>query len=264
MSRAAHELDAQWLLLDAPEAPQALSALHQTFADVACWRLFDATEFQPVSENGPLLVDLRGCPALAALCLSDPHTWRGLLLGSQVPAQSLLKHLRRMLTVSFGLNHRALLGYYNRQTASYFFDACDAEQLSRWLGPIHQLRWFGGTWSDRSIGSQGWQQLRNPQRTVEPLGIEESLTRRQRERLQACVLERHIWCWCQSMGTDFTRMSSHAQQGLALGFSERTVLDDWLWLRLQHPRALLVQTPDGLTQQERLEHLRRHWQNNHP
>lgn len=264
MSRTAHEQDAQWLLLDVPQAPQALNILHQAFAGVPCWRLFDATEFQPVSEHGPLLVDLRGCPALAALCLRDPQAWRGLLLGSEAPAQMLLKHLRHMLTVSFGLNHRALLGYYNCQTASYFFDSCDAEQLSRWLGPIRQLRWFGGTWGDRAIGSQGWQQLHNPQRTVEPLGIEERLSRRQRERLQACVLEQHIWRWCQSMGTDFSRMSSHVQQGLALGFSQRAVLDGWLWLRLQHPHGLLVQMPEGLTPHERLEHLRRHWQNDQP
>jgi hypothetical protein len=32
-------------------------------------------------------------------------------------------------------------------------------------------------------------------------------------------------------------------------------------LRLQHPRAPLVQMPDGLTQQQRLDHVRRHWQN---
>ncbi|PMZ30080.1 hypothetical protein C1X25_38370, partial [Pseudomonas sp. GW247-3R2A] len=77
------------------------------------------------------------------------------------PSQ-LLEHLRRMLTVTFGLHHRALLSYYNPHTASYFFDACDALELSRWLGPISQLRWFGGTWADRAIGSQGWQQLFNP------------------------------------------------------------------------------------------------------
>ncbi|HEX4551295.1 DUF4123 domain-containing protein [Pseudomonas sp.] len=262
MSGAARGLDAQWLLLDGPESPQALLILRQGFAQTRCWQLFDTTEFQPVSEQGPLLIDLHESPALAALCHRDPHTWRGLLLSSEVCAQTLLSHLRRMLTVTFDLSHRALLGYYNRQTASYFFDACDAADLSRWLGPIQQLRWFGGTWADRAIGSQGWQQLRNPQWLVEPLAIEESLTPRQRERLQTCVLERHIWRWCQSLGTDYAAMSSHVQQGLALGFSDRPVLDGWLWLRLQHPRAPLIPVPAGLSQQARLEHLRRHWQSN--
>lgn len=263
MSGAGLEPTAQWLLLDGPDAARALTILRQGFADVRRFWLFDGTEFEPVSEHGPVLVDLRDCPALASLCLRDPDTWRGLLLGSEASAHVLLSHLQRMLTVSFGLSHRALLSYYNRQTASYFFDACDAGELSRWLGPIRQLRWFGGTWADRAIGSQGWQQLRNPGLAVEPLNIEESLTRRQRERLQTCLLEQHIWRWCQSLGTDYTAMASHVQQGLALGFSDRTVLDGWLWLRLLHPRAVLVPPPLGLTQQERLDHVRRQWGNDH-
>jgi hypothetical protein len=77
---------------------------------------------------------------------SDVRHWHGLLLMSDASASTLLAHLRRMLTVSFGLHHRTLLSFYNPQTASYFFDACDARELSRWLGPISQLRWFGGTW----------------------------------------------------------------------------------------------------------------------
>ncbi|MFP6830330.1 hypothetical protein PS925_05142 [Pseudomonas fluorescens] len=259
MSGAAREPMAQWLLLDGPDATRALTILRQGFADAQRFWLFDGTEFAPVCEYGPVLVDLRGCPALASLCYSDPDTWRGLLLASEASAQDLLSHLQCMLTVSFGLSHRALLSYYNRQTASYFFDACDAADLSRWLGPIRQLRWFGGTWADRAIGSQGWQQLRNPGLAVEPLSVEESLTRRQRERLQTCLLEQHIWRWCQSLGTDYAAMASHVQQGLALGFSDRSVLDAWLWLRLLHPRAVLVPPPEGLTQQERLEHVRRQW-----
>ncbi|MCF4997270.1 DUF4123 domain-containing protein [Pseudomonas syringae] len=260
MSGPALKPIAQWLLLDVVEAPQALMTLRRGFADVATVWLFDDTEFQPVREHGPLLVDLRQSPALAALCQADPKTWRGLLLVSPVSADELLGHLRRMLTVSFGLDHRALLSYYNRQTASYFFDACDADDLSRWLGPIRQMRWFGGTWADRAIGSQGWQQLQNPCLGVEPLRNEESLTGRQRERLQTCLLEQHVWRWCQSMGSGYAAMWQHAQQGLALGFHDRAVLDGWLWLRLQHPQAVLMPPPSGLTQQERLEHLRRQWQ----
>ncbi|WLH36311.1 DUF4123 domain-containing protein [Pseudomonas sp. FP2196] len=259
MSGAALEPMAQWLLLDGPDASRALTLLRQAFGDVRRFWLFDGTEFEPVSAHGPVLIDLRDSQALGALCQRDPDTWRGLLLGSEAPAPELLSHLQRMLTISFGLNHRALLSYYNRQTASYFFDACDAGELSRWLGPIRQLRWFGGTWADRAIGSQGWQQLRNPGLAVEPLNIEESLTRRQRERLQTCLLEQHIWRWCQSFGTDYATMASHVQQGLALGFSDRSVLDGWLWLRLLHPRAVLVPPPVGLTQQERLDHVRRQW-----
>lgn len=261
MSGAAPGQNAQWLLLDVADSPQALIVLQRGFSSVPRLRLFDGTEFEPLSELGPMLIDLRDCPGLSALCHTDPQTWRGLLLGCAAPAEHLRNHLQRMLTVSVGLNHRALLNYYNRQVASYFFDACDARQLSRWLGPVGWVRWFGGTWADRANGSQGWQQLRNPRLEFESLGIEESLTRRQRERLQSCLLDQHLWRWSRSVGTDYTSLSSHLQQGQALGFSERAVLDDWLWLRLQHPRAVLVQPPSGLSQSQRLEFLRHYWQN---
>lgn len=255
---------AQWLLLDVQEAPQALKMLREEFAGLRHFWLFDATEFQPLREQGPLLIELHDSEVLLECCQHDPQTWRGLLLDSEVSSAQLLLHLRRMLTVSFGLHHRALLSFYNRQTASYFFDACDARELSRWLGPIQQLRWYGGTWADRAIGSHGWQQLRNPGLAVAPLGVEENLTAQQRERLQTCLLEQHIWRWCQSLGTDYATMASHVQQGLALGFSDRGVLDGWLWLRLLHPRAVLVPPPAGLTQQEGLDHVRRQWQNDQP
>ncbi|MCU7249498.1 DUF4123 domain-containing protein [Pseudomonas koreensis] len=264
MSAATPEPVAQWLLLDVPQAPQALMTLHRGFAGVRRFWLFEGTEFQPVREQGPLLIELQGNAALAALCQRDPQIWSGLLLGSESAAPVLLEHLRRMLTVSFGLQHRALLTWYNRQTASYFFDACDAGELSRWLGPIQQLRWFGGTWADLAMGSQGWQQLRNPRLAVEPLRVDESLTSRQRERLQACLLDQHIWRWCQAVGADFPVLAAHVQQGLALGFGERAMLDGWLWLRLQYPRATWVPPPAGLTPQERLEHLRRQWQGDQP
>ena len=254
----------QWLLLDVPGAPQAAASLQHRFAHARRFCLFEDTEWNALYEQGPALVDLRTCPALAAECLRDTRHWRGLLLVSEASESTLLGHLRRMLTVSVGLHHRALLSYYNPFTASYFFDGCDAGELSRWLGPISQLRWFGGTWADRAIGSQGWQQLHNPGLAVRPLSEEENLSPLQREKLQTCLLEQHAWHWSQSTGTDFTRLWSHLQEGLALGFSERAVLDGWLWLRLQYPNATPTQPLAGRTQQERLDSLRNRWQNGQP
>lgn len=251
----------QWLVLDVLGTPDARATRQQVLAQARWFRLFEGTELHALREAGPTLVDLRTCPALAELCYGQTHAWRGLLVVSEAPSATLLAHLRRMLTVTFGLHHRALLSYYNPNTASYFFDACDALELSRWLGPIEQLHWFGGTWADRAIGSEGWQQLLNPRLAVRPLAVEEDLSPRQREKLQTCVLEQHAWHWSRSTGTDYSSLWSHVQEGLALGFSERPVLDGWLWLRLQHPRALSVPPLSGLTQQERLDSLRQRWQN---
>lgn len=253
----------RWLLLDVPGAPRASATLQPGVDQSHCYRLFEGTEWHALREQGPVLINLLTCPMLADACQRDAQHWRGLLMISEAPPSVLLAHLRRMLTVSFDLHHRALLSYYNPQTASYFFDACDAVQLSRWMGPIRQMRWFGGTWADRAAGSQGWQMLLNPGLAVSPLGVEETLSPRQRERLQTCLLEQHAWHWSRCTATDYARLWSHLQEGLALGFSERPVLDGWLWLRLQHPDAVPARA-SGRTQQERLDSLRNRWQNDQP
>lgn len=250
----------QWLLLDVPGAPQAHATLRQMFSQARRFDLFEATELHALREYGPTLIDLRSCPQLAQLCYSEAHVWRGLLVVSEAASSPLLDHLRRMLTVTVGLHHRALLSYFNPNTASYFFDACDAQELSRWLGPIEQLHWFGGTWADRAIGSEGWQQLVNPGLAVGTLDIEQSLSAQQRERLQTCLLEQHAWQWSRATEADYDGVWHHLEEGLALGFNQRAVLDGWLWLRLQYPDAPLVQPLAGLTQQERLEALRGRWQ----
>ncbi|MGE8066400.1 DUF4123 domain-containing protein [Pseudomonas sp. NPDC089569] len=254
----------QWLLLDVPGTPSAGVILQQDYARVRSFRLFEGTEWHGVREQGPILIDLRSCQALAQACRRDASLWPGLLLTSEASAPTLLDHLRRMLTVSVGLHHRALLGFYNPHTASYFFDACDAGELSRWLGPINRVQWFGGTWADRGIGSQGWQQLSNPGLAVSPLEIEENLTRRQHEKLHTCLLEQHAWQWSRSTATDYASLWCYLQEGLTLGFHERAVLDGWLWLRLQHPDAVPVPPLSGRTPQERLDNLRSRWQSGCP
>jgi hypothetical protein len=251
----------QWLLLDVPGAPAAARRLQEQFAEARSFALFEGTELHGLREHGPLLVDLQHSPALTSLCHLDASAWPGLLLVTASPAAQLLVHLRRMLTVTLGLHHKALLNYYNPHTASYFFDGCDPGELSCWLGPISLLRWFGGTWADRAIGSQGWQQLSNPGLVVAPLENEHSLSDRQQRQLQQCLLERHVWQWSRSIGRDYRLLWSDLQQGLKLGFTERPVLDDWLWLRLQYPNARPVPELIGASQRERLNHLRQMWQN---
>lgn len=250
----------QWLLLDVPSAPGAARLLQEQFAEVRCFALFEGTELHGLREHGPLLVDLRQSPVLAGLCHLDAGSWPGLLLVSASPVAKLLAHLRRMLLVTLGLHHKALLSYYNPHTASYFFDGCDPRELSCWLGPIRLLRWFGGTWADRAIGSQGWQQLSNPGLPVSALENEHSLSERQQSQLQQCLLERHAWQWSRSTGRDYRLLWGDLQQGLALGFTEQAVLDDWLWLRLQYPNAQPVSGLMGESPRERLEQLRRLWQ----
>ncbi len=255
---------AQWLLLDVPGSPDAGRNLQQRFAGAARYPLFENTDLHALRDEGPLLIDLSAQSSLAQCCHDEPAHWPGLLLVSSAPAELLLEHLRRMLTVTFGLHCKALLSYYNPFVASYFFDACDARELSQWLGPIDKVYWYGGTWADRAIGCLGWQQLINPRLAVRELAIEDNLSPHQEGNLQACLLERHAWHWSRSTGHDFGSIWSCVQEGLEQGFSERTVLDGWLRLRLQYPSAMLEEHLPGQTQQERLDSLRSRWQSDRP
>ncbi len=61
----------QWLLLDMPGAPQVGVTLQETFAHARWFWLFEDTEWQALQEQGPVLIDLQSCPALADLCRVD-------------------------------------------------------------------------------------------------------------------------------------------------------------------------------------------------
>lgn len=255
---------AQWLLLDLPGSPQAGQVLNQCFTGISRHALFENTDLHSLGEHGPLLLGLDEHSPLVALSQSEPLAWPGLLLVSAAPLQVLLAHLRRMLTVTLGSHYKGLLSYYNPQTASYFFDACDARELSRWLGPISLMHWYGGTWADKAIGSLGWQQLVNPQLPGSELAVEHSLSSRQQDKLQVCLLERHAYHWSRATGSDYIMIWSHFQEGLKHGFSEIAMLDGWLRLRLRHPAASVPEWLDGGTPRERLEQLRHAWESRQP
>ena len=254
---------AQWIVLDVPGRPGIADKL-QAFAPVSAHALFADTDLHALRAHGPCVVELAAQGALAEGVHEQPQEWPGLLLQATVSTACLLEHLRRMLTVTFGLHYKGLLSYYNPCTASYFFDACDARELSRWMGPIEKLYWYGGTWADHATGSLGWQQLVNPRLEVEPLAIEDCLSLQQQGRLQAGMLEQHAWRWSRSTGRDYEVIWNSLAQGIELGFSQRAVLDGWLRLRLQYPSAEPEEPLPGRTQQERLDSLRQRWRNGQP
>lgn len=255
---------AQWVLLDVPGTPSVATQLQHHVAQARCLALFEGTDLHALRDHGPQLIDLSVHPGLAQCIREQPQDWPGLLLETSMASGPLLAHLRRMLTVTFGLHYKALLSYYNPFTASYFFDACDARELSRWLGPVDKLYWYGGTWADRALGSLGWQQLVNPRLPVSPLAVEDNLSLRQQGKLQTCLLEQRAWDWSRATGHDYARIWSCVQEGLEQGFSESTVLDGWLRLRLHYPSARLDEPLPQGSPQERLDSLRRRWQNDCP
>lgn len=248
-----------WLLLDVPVCPGLLDRLRYQHPESRWFRLFEDTDFQRLREQGPVLVLLDPDSQLWVQTHARPEAWPGLFMTSQSEVEPLLGHLRRMLRVRFS-EHEGLLSYYNPQTASYFFDACDAEELGCWMGPVSHLSWYGGTWADKAEGCLGWQRLQNPRLSMAPFLELPRLSLTQQGRLQECILERHAYRWSRSTGHAFTLIWRYLQEGLRCGFNESAILDDWLRLRVQHPGSLVPQNLEGLAAGERLEFIRRSWQ----
>lgn len=249
-----------WLLMDVPGGCDLPESLRGDYPDVQLHGLLENTSLHSLHEQGPQL--LRLDRALSEVVHGNPDEWPGLFLQSSLPVESLLDHLRQMLTVRFGEHYEGVLSYYNPQTASYFFDASDASELSRWLGPIRLLYWYGGTWADKAIGSLGWQQLANPGLATSVLGSKMQLSLAQQNRLQECIFERHAFVWSQSSGHKYSRIWRCLQEGLSQGFRDTQLLDGWLNLRMLYPFALFPTSLLGSTPAERLDNLRQYWEGN--
>lgn len=250
---------AVWFLLDLLAAPEPVQH-YRALAPRGRYRLFEQTVLASLSADGPLLLALEPESGLWRDCHEQPNRWPGLFLVSNASVSVLLDHLRGMLQVSFSGHYQGLLNYYNPQTASYFFDAADADELSCWLGPIAQLYWHGGTWADKAAGSLGWQQVANPERAVPRLRKPAELSDKQQGRLQECILERHAYRWSGATETAYALAWRYLREGLELGFTQGPVLDGWLRLRRRYPDAQVPAVLPGLSALEQLDNLRRYWQ----
>lgn len=250
-----------WLLLDTLGMPGVIERFKQRFENGYPWsELFAETELQQLRGQGPLLLRMSPGSPLSAVLQQEPAQWPGLHIVCSVPKQQLLDHLRRMLIVRFGGHYKSLLAYYSVQTASYFFDATDAHELSRWMGPIHSLTWYGGSWSDKAEGIQGRQFVINPALEAAALTVEPALSQKQEAKLQQCLIERHAYFASRGDLGDFQRTLEHVHEGLNHGFNNTVVLDLWLALRARFPKASVPSSLRGSTQQMRFEHLSNYWQ----
>lgn len=254
-----------WLLLDTPSVPGMAAEFKKRFADSSAWdELLANTDMHLIRDQGPLLVHITPYHPFSLTCSYELHDWPGLWITCSATRQELLAHLRRMLIVRFSDHYKSLLSYYNVQTASYFFEAMDPWELSRWMGPIESITWFGGPWADKVDGTEGRQFVVNPRLDVSPLPNQPELSRQQEKKLQQCLLERHAYFWSRARGHSYRRTLSHLHEGRRLGFSDATLLDQWLALRAKFPSAPVPVSLPGDDQQARFDSLANYWQRRRP
>lgn len=250
-----------WFLLDTMCRPDIVKQFKEHFEEFYPWdQLFADTPLHEICEQGPLLVRMSAGSPLSQAMPYQWRVWPGLVIICSASKQQLLAHLRRMLTVQYGEHYSCVLTYYNVQTASYFFDAMDAEELSTWLGPIESLTWYGGPWADKVDGTQGRQFVINPRLEVPPLAANPQLSQKQKSKLQQCLLERLAYTRSCAAGTDYRQTLHHVHEGLSLEFTNNTVLDHWLVLRGLFPLDAIPAHLSGASQQARLETLTNYWQ----
>lgn len=253
--------DNVWLLLDTPSVPGLANRFKKRFGDSSTWtELLAGTDLHLIREQGPLLVYMTPGSPFCHVFPGEAKDWPGLFIVCSGPKEQLLAHLRRMLTVRFSDHYKSLITYYNVQTASYFFDAMDAQELSRWLGPIDSITWFGGTWADKVDDYQGKQFVVNPKLDVTPLAIEPELSLKQEKKLQQCLMERHAYCWSRATCSHYRSTLRHLQEGLRHGFNDSAILDEWLALRSRFPSASFPANLSGDNQRARFDKLSNYWQ----
>ncbi|BBP69118.1 hypothetical protein PHLH6_11220 [Pseudomonas sp. Seg1] len=219
-----------WILLERPAAQ--LETLYRLTTHPDTQKLFAGTSLNGFAEHSPLLVRLDNQSILTQAIEQTPAQWPGLLIESACDMSSVLAHLRQILFVNFDQQRKGVLRYSNPTVASYFFAACTAQDLSLWLGPINELRWFGATWATQATGESGWQQLNNLhandwhiERTNRAMVLsaaqEEALTRQRNEQFL------YRW-WRQHPQHSYVQAAQLMAQALTQGIDDSDAISAFL------------------------------------
>lgn len=218
--------DIYWL---AEPQPLLLATLYQEEPDPDPIRLFDGTVFSPQVNQSPILFRLVATGGLVDRLKRDPACLAGLLITSATPRDEVVYHLRSLLEVRFQ-QRQLLLRYYDPRVASYLLPTCTGVMQPRWMGPLDQIVWFGGTWADELEGAQRWHVLTNEQdrRTTE-LDTPLILGEEQLQRMRKQGLEHFAWRWIQDHpGHGMVQVLDWIESGLAAGHDEEISLNSWL------------------------------------
>lgn len=252
-----------WMLLE--RTALLLPQLYRQVGAPELSILFDTTELAPYVKQSPILVTVDEQSGLLNTARQAPEDWPGLIVQSEDSTAVVLAHLRQILLVRFEGKRRGVLRYSNPVTASYFFPACQAEQLRFWLGPIHHLSWYGGTWGDHASGHVRWQDLKNPDAdNWQAAACEPMLQANQQHALRTQLQDHFLYqWWLKQDGLCYSRCRQWLDEGALHGFTRADSLECYLRMRQVYPEAdLPVVLPAG-TDEKRLNNLLNHLQHNY-
>ncbi|AQZ93484.1 DUF4123 domain-containing protein [Halopseudomonas phragmitis] len=207
-----------------------MESVYQHEPDPSPEYLFDQTPWSRLREQGPLLFRLSERGGLLAALREDPGRLNGILLIGSSSPDEVLSHLRALLHVDFGQQRKAIMRYYDPVVASYLWPAVSSEELPRWMGPLRQIFWFGGTWADRAEQSLSWHEVLQVSAKETSAGLPVfNLSESQQTALARQGVERFAFDWLNNHSAEpFARLIRRIEQGLAVGHDEQDTLSAWL------------------------------------
>lgn len=219
--------DSYWL---AEPQTGLLETLYRSEPNPDPVRIFEGTPFAAQASQSPVLFKLSPDGTFIDTLRQTPRALRGLLLATTAPHTGLLIQLQSLLQARFSQRRKALLRFYDPRVASYLLPTCEGTLEKRWLGPIEQIAWFGGTWSDEMAGRQRWHLLTRTETANNlpheaPLALSDS----QLQRLVDQGYEHFAWRWLQShSGYSMAGLVTEIRAGIALGYKDEDSLSAWL------------------------------------
>ena len=261
-----HEANsATWLVLE--REARTLQRIYEIEESPDLHYLFHDTRYAEMGDKSPLVVrSSPETPLWQAFVEGGAEPLKGIVVTSRTPTDVVMAHLRRLLEVSFYGRRRALLRFYDPWIMASLLGADTS--VTRWLGPLAAIYWYGGTFDQRAEQGPAWHACLKRQEkgaTQDVITSEEIvLTREEEAALERFVADYPLWADLEARAGLDTGSAEHTARFIAL-LEEAEELSipaakwrDYLGLRFVHYRAGLPGDITAYPAAERVTALHHH------
>lgn len=228
--------------------------------------LFHNTPYAAMVDHSPLVVRVsHGSALLKAFAAGQGSApLEGILVSSTATSARVLAQLRKCLDIRFYTKRQALLRYYDPWVAAAFFSA--KEPLDHWLGPLHRVIWFGGTFAQRAQRGPSWYAFSATTKPTATVDADElpALSHHQERALENLLADYPLWRHLIEHAALDETNAEHAKRFLsALSEAEHLSLPqqdvpEFLALRFAHFQAALPEAWEAQPADKRLAMLRQY------